>query len=668
MRKLSGERGSITVFFCFFVLVIVGAISYSLYVGQQVERRIHLQNTSDAAVIAMANHGANGLNMIAANNLAIGASIHISGSVVVLSSYLSVVRALTYGIADVISDVASFFTGGVTKIQSDVWNNLAIVPGLYMRTAAGLTTFNAFIRDYWLYLAPLRSIETARLNVPGSLVIPMQKSRMIPVLATYGGIKQSEPRETVCHAIKSSEAVPEEARDSFIRWMQGPLLTFGDSGIVNGINGVLSVLATVHEKVSSITGIKIGFVNCGYGLKAKLFDSMNMLAGFITKGAPESFMTNVQAPMLIKEAWGEVGLDIGDYTHYEFLLPIVDPRFGLYEAQKEIRIAAVLVQAATFDGDLAKRVALAKMLKGIAGTKQKMKCQARDAQGHQVGGSVLQAIPYKDATGAVTCIKAADVKWYCPLRPEIEMPLGSNIALGDDHNDKVKEHCKGFDAFANSQPGLPIADWGEMAKNYADSSEGGVSSEVRKKSLGFLFPDPAHLDDFKNANTFLNAVTNPLRTPDEIKTGSACAAGFETKLDDRSFCENMPLMGFTNLFEKASREAMSGRKAGDVNLQTGGMDALLTKRAQGAAGAISAQDGALQGTFARLQWVASQSEAYYKAGANDPAPAESMQLFWPAWKTRLRPVSLLSDLIDFVGGQSPAKGAMKNAAQLESDG
>src|SRR5687768_11662922 len=74
------QQGSITVFFLFFAVIMVGAISYSLYFAHAANEKIRIENAADAETKAMAAHAAKGLNMVAANNLAIGASLHVAGA------------------------------------------------------------------------------------------------------------------------------------------------------------------------------------------------------------------------------------------------------------------------------------------------------------------------------------------------------------------------------------------------------------------------------------------------------------------------------------------------------------------------------------------------------------------------------------------------------------
>lgn len=666
MKKTStNERGSITVFFCFFAILIVGAMSYSLYIGQQVERRINLQNTADAAVTSMANHGAIGLNMIASNNLAIGASIHISGSVAILSTYLSIARALTYGIKDVGSDFVSIFSSSVSKIQSDVWNRLAIVPSIYMSTAAGITAFNAFIKDYWLYPAPLRSLEATRLNIPGALSLPLQKSRMVPAVTIYGGIKQTDPHDTVCHAILSSKSVNEETRDGFLRWMKGPLITLGeDNELVKGISWIIEKLADLHELVSKVSGVKFGFVNCGYGLKVSLLKSLGQTAKYLTTDNP---LASALALKTVNDAFDQASLNRSDFSScvgsgfFEVCTP--SPCAKIYEVGRNLKKTATIAQV-PLDGELVERATVAKMLRSVQSNGKLMNCQERDSEGRPKGGNVVGAMPYKDDAGATKCMPTANIKWYCPLRSELSLSLGS---CSDKHQERLAANCAGFETFKRGDSGLPIADWGDQAKTYADSSEGGVSSEVRKNSLGFLVPDAEHLTTFKDSITFINAVVNPLRTADQIKPGTPCPTGMKTNVDGKDFCEGMPMMGFTTMFEKASREAMQGRIRQDVNMASGGIDALITQNGADAAHRVGALDGSLTGTFARAQWVVSQAEVAYKAGSRDPQPEAQMQLFWPAWKSHLRPVTLLSQLFDFIAKDSPDRPALNATAQLQGD-
>ncbi len=178
---LRKQEGSITILFCIFATVLLAALSLSLYIGQEVRQKIQLQNASDNAALAMASHQAQGLNMVAANNLAIAASLHIAGSFTMLSSYLSFAYIFTADGAKAGRELLTLFLSGLGAsvnrqmdlsdvFQKDVWNALSLLPATFLQSATGMTSLNTFLKDKWLAPAPLYGIEVLRTNHPVPLL------------------------------------------------------------------------------------------------------------------------------------------------------------------------------------------------------------------------------------------------------------------------------------------------------------------------------------------------------------------------------------------------------------------------------------------------------------------------------------------------------------------
>jgi hypothetical protein len=225
------QRGSITVFFLLFAVVLVGAITYSLYFAHMVNEKARLEMAADAETHAMATHAATGLNMIAANNLAIGASLHIAGAMPIISRYIALTRSAMSTCADIAMN-GEVLAGGDGAYQR-FFKWFAPISKVYLRTASGLTTINRAIAHYWLAPAVLHGFESLRLNAPGAISLPLQisqvgKLKTDPTAAlffSYGGLRQTFARETFCHAISASDKT--DGRDNPFHWLGGPLISAG---------------------------------------------------------------------------------------------------------------------------------------------------------------------------------------------------------------------------------------------------------------------------------------------------------------------------------------------------------------------------------------------------------------------------------------------------------
>ncbi len=278
-KKIQGsffnkKRGSISIIFLMLLVIVLGAVSYSLYIGQSVTHKIKLQNASDWSAYAMGAHTSQGLNMVSANNLAIGSAIHVSSSVPILASYMSFAYAFTSDEWDLIKSMASTTVESVSlgtvkirdRYQDKVWNNLIPISGTYLGIATGLTSFNNIIVEYWQIPTMLIPSEIARVNVPESVGIGLQGFGSDGIL-TYGGMKQTTPKDTVCKSIKSSKEVSE--RDNFMLWFTGPLRTLG-----SGASDAIDTVNTAIGVVAKMFPVKLGFSGCGYGLKVPIVDAV----------------------------------------------------------------------------------------------------------------------------------------------------------------------------------------------------------------------------------------------------------------------------------------------------------------------------------------------------------------------------------------------------------
>ncbi len=272
--KLASKRGNITPIFCVFVFVLLGGISYSIYVGQMVTDRLAEQTAADAAAISSANHISQGLNMMSANNLSIGAAVQVASSMSNLALYLGTIRALMISIDEVPNAYGTF---GASPAQAKVYDRLTKISKPFMQTAAGLTRLNSSLYDNWLYTTPVRAIEVARINVPGSMSIAVPRiafekdSNEDLRLYQYSGMSNTLPKQTICRAYKSGENGQSGIMD-ITNWLSAPFAAL-TNGVASAFSSVLSVFNRVDSALQQLpitVGVGKSGSNCGLTLAFKM--------------------------------------------------------------------------------------------------------------------------------------------------------------------------------------------------------------------------------------------------------------------------------------------------------------------------------------------------------------------------------------------------------------
>jgi hypothetical protein len=268
--KLTNKRGNITPIFCVLVFVLLGGISYSIYVGQMVTDRIAEQTAADAAALSSANHISQGLNMISANNLSIGAAVQVASSMSTLALYLGTIRALMVSLPEAPNAYATF---GPSAVQKKIYDRMAKVSKPFMQTATGLTRLNSSLYDYWLYTTPIRAIEVARINVPGSMSIAVPRiafekdSNEAMRLYQYSGMSNTLPKETICRTYKAGDHGQSGLID-IANWLSAPFASL-TNGTASAFGSVLSVINAVDAVLQSAP-IKVSIgksgTTCGLAL------------------------------------------------------------------------------------------------------------------------------------------------------------------------------------------------------------------------------------------------------------------------------------------------------------------------------------------------------------------------------------------------------------------
>ena len=276
-QQLRSERGSITVFFVLFLLVASAAVSYSLFIGRTTEEKIRTDTAADLSSLAMAQHAAMGLNMIAVNNLAVGGNLHIGASVPFLGRYYAVLLALyshigTNGTQTVenfcptktftgsVGQVAKLGVGNTTADESefgDGFKNTKSITGLFIKNAAGMTSINVQVAKHWVKGSLIKGVEQLRLNKPGDVGLMVQASAVdsISNAASFYNMRfdhlgLTSPKQTMCQTIKSSEAVGDR-RNRVSLWLGGAVESVaGDSGVINTIEAIEGAMQTVDGAMS----------------------------------------------------------------------------------------------------------------------------------------------------------------------------------------------------------------------------------------------------------------------------------------------------------------------------------------------------------------------------------------------------------------------------------
>jgi len=227
-----GERGSITLIFCLLALIIMGAVSYSLYIGESVKDKIKANSASDFSAYAMAGHAASGLNMIATNNLGIGASLHIAAAAPIIARYNAIVQAALVSFPKSTKDVWYDFNFKTDdSIFASWYEGSQHLSAHFMKTASGLTSINEKIAQYWLIGALPKGLEQMRANVPGAIGLPMRLSHLPGgdllkfFKYNYPLLKRTSAKNAMCQTIKSSRSIND--RNLAIKWLRAPLESVG---------------------------------------------------------------------------------------------------------------------------------------------------------------------------------------------------------------------------------------------------------------------------------------------------------------------------------------------------------------------------------------------------------------------------------------------------------
>lgn len=273
----NSERGSITVFFVLFLLVASAAVSYAVFVGRSAEEKMRTDTAADLSSLAMAQHAAMGLNMVAVNNLAIGGNLHIGASVPFLGRYYAVLLALynfvpgdgtkvpenfcpTKTFSGSLAEATKMIKGGESVDETDYaegFKSTKSITGLFIKNAAGMTSINVQVAKHWVKGSLVKGVEQLRLNKPGDVGLMVQASAIgsIADAASFYNMKfdhlaLTSPKNTMCQTIKSSEAIGDR-RNRVSLWLGGAVESVaGDSSVINTIEAIEGGLQSVDGEMS----------------------------------------------------------------------------------------------------------------------------------------------------------------------------------------------------------------------------------------------------------------------------------------------------------------------------------------------------------------------------------------------------------------------------------
>ena len=291
------EVGVIAVLFLFVVGILFAAISLSMQTGQVIERRILADQAADSASYAFASKSAQGLNFIAANNLAIAGSSHMAGVIHIAADWGILLKAL-FRAKSMLGGGSVSISDADKKAYQSVYTGFQPIARLYFMAAVGLTRVNGIIRATFPYLGMIDAIGTGAANAPSSIIIPFGaprssgsalggsapvggaggaanqtffskamgalKSSVSSLVPSYAGLRVINSDETFCLAYRAAEKALGQDRHKLAGWMTSNSFGGHFSGIAEVISKVVDVFGVVGV-IGNFVGIKVGYAGCGFG-------------------------------------------------------------------------------------------------------------------------------------------------------------------------------------------------------------------------------------------------------------------------------------------------------------------------------------------------------------------------------------------------------------------
>ena len=687
------EQGSITVFFCLFAFILIGALSYSLYIGQVVKRKVQVRNASDSAVLAIASHSATGLNMISANNISIAGAIHVTGSLAIASVYGSVARAALYSGSDTRSDIGAGFNGignalgdevnanlaalyglidqepthdeivanrqsnltnpqgpegfnprNSSQVQEDIWDNVGKAAEIFMQAASGLTRLNGFVADRWMYLGQVRGVELARYNAPGSISYHVQHGSASPIIK-YGPIlKQTRPKQTICHSLPDEDDLQKFGAIS--SWLKGPFLALTDYHEPGEVGSMASIFTDLTEFMDNIMDVMpIALVDCGYGYKIPILSFVSQFVSGLTTGQTvEQAVGTLNAIPAIYDAKDELIIPKGEFekkcTGLSYLICMghLEICYPLYKLGFTWDVAEEAFDS-TVEKDNYQRALEVIALKKIREQGGSPICTADVIGVPQEGDyqtstgkwvrNIPNAIPRTDDSGLTSCIPILNVAPVCPVAHAFR---GGEIhkAICNKFDFKGKQDTK-IKEVCHGYKQLKDSTGGINIVDWGEQSDTISNLDARARDdLGFLIIDQTIFTP--NDFRYESIVGLPVWTTDEFAM-DRCPEAFRYEQNGETLCREQPLIGFGPNDQGNSANTASPSFA-NVDLLDGGRRKVLST-------------GSLDSIWSRLQLSYSEAEVIHDPRHGDPQPASvGLQTFWPAWRPKLRIEDGLAEVLE----------------------
>ncbi len=450
---------------------------------------------------------------------------------------------------------------------------------------------------------------------------------------SFKGLRKTSPTETFCRSIKASEGL--DKRDSISAWLSGPLLsTLGQDHLLSKVFSLLSALEAFLQKASPI---RLGFHNCGYGLKSSLGEFIEHTQNVVLKkgGGLGSFLGAAATSLTGKvENMGgmldTIRRGVGDIrVNYLFgSKTVINP---LCKTQWETtKVNASKDRQTEIFSDSKKSLKRAMnylTLEDIQRNRSTLTCT--DASGEHP-----ESVPVIGRSGTEECLPLSKLDPKCAYKDILTRHHKLNCSsISNRLMDWRDKDCEGYELFfkkadpAKKVQGLTIADWGKQADVFAKSRGIFVSrAKDLSEALGFLVPD---ISD--QGESFLRGlhVLQLSALPSRYKlAGSSCPAGQEfSDTEGVLRCQAIIQSGFAQISTGTGHSEFLARQ----NQASGGVAALLSDKSDN----TNKHSAEMQGTWARSQWVFSYAYSKYSPQNTDPGASLENQLFWPAWRAVL---------------------------------
>ncbi len=276
------QKGSLTVFFLLMLGAIFFVTSVGLYVGRNARLKTQLINSVDSSALSMGNHYSAGLNLISAQNIAMGAQIHTASAMNFFGRYWALGQALLCTVDMACVPESAQLYAGMSAADNDkhfglIYKITKEISGAFMQSAIGLSQMNKLLSNTWFLDTTIQGLETLRKNAPGSIAVPFKGSysdrtkkpkpsfKFTPTL-----LKVSKVDSLFCHSISSSKVI-EPMRDTGFFWVSGWVGSVANRGVKNIVDTLQNVEQTLRnlpvifaEQLENVAG------KADFGVKKKL--------------------------------------------------------------------------------------------------------------------------------------------------------------------------------------------------------------------------------------------------------------------------------------------------------------------------------------------------------------------------------------------------------------